>query len=67
MLEAVTYRVLGMGCTHCTTAVESRLKALPGVETAVADLETKLVTVTGNGLDDAVLRGAIDEAGYEAE
>ena len=27
--------------------------------------QRKLVTVTGEGLDDAKLRAAIDEAGYE--
>ena len=30
------------------------------------DLETKLVVVRGDGLDDAALRAAIEEAGYEA-
>jgi copper chaperone CopZ len=30
------------------------------------DLVTKLVTVTGEGLDDQALRAAIEEAGYEA-
>jgi copper chaperone CopZ len=30
------------------------------------DLDTKLVVVRGDGLDDAALRGAIAEAGYEA-
>jgi copper chaperone CopZ len=29
------------------------------------DLEAKMVTIRGNGLDDAELRAAIDEAGYE--
>ena len=30
------------------------------------DLETKLVSVSGRELDDAALRSAIAEAGYEA-
>jgi copper chaperone CopZ len=30
------------------------------------DLATKLVVVHGAGLDDAALRAAIDEAGYDA-
>jgi copper chaperone CopZ len=30
------------------------------------DLDTKLVTVTGEHLDDEALRAAIEEAGYEA-
>jgi copper chaperone CopZ len=31
------------------------------------DLDTKLVVIRGERLDDATLRAAIDEAGYEAE
>jgi copper chaperone len=37
-----------------------------GVESVDVDLDTKLVTVRGSNLDDAALRGAIEEAGYEA-
>jgi copper chaperone CopZ len=37
------------------------------VETVDVDLDTKLVVVRGQGLEDATLRAAIDEAGYEAE
>ena len=31
------------------------------------DLETKLVTVAGTGLDGSAVVAAIDEAGYDAE
>jgi copper chaperone len=60
-------RVPGMSCAHCVDAVEGELKAVAGVESASADLETKLVSVRGSALDDASLRSAIAEAGYEAE
>jgi len=36
-----------------------------GVEDIAVDLDTKVVTVTGRELDDAALRAAIEEAGYE--
>lgn len=62
----LTYTVPGMTCGHCTAAVEAEVGQVPGVETVTADLETKQVTITGESLDDALLRGAIDEAGYEA-
>jgi copper chaperone CopZ len=62
----VTYTVPGMTCGHCTAAVTRELSAVPGVEAVDVDLDTKLVTVTGEGLADADLRAAIDEAGYEA-
>ncbi len=66
MAETITYRVPGMTCDHCTRAVSSELGAVDGVARVEVDLGTKLVTVTGEGLDDAQLRAAIDEAGYEA-
>jgi copper chaperone len=65
--ETSVLRVPGMSCAHCVEAVEGGLSAVAGVEIASADLETKLVTVRGSALDDASLRSAIAEAGYEAE
>lgn len=62
----LTYTVSGMSCGHCKEAVEGGLAQVDGVEHVVADLETKLVVVRGEGLDDAALRAAIDDAGYEA-
>lgn len=56
-----------MSCGHCKATVESELAGVPGVERAEADLETKLVTVRGEGLLDGALRAAIEEAGYEVE
>jgi copper chaperone CopZ len=66
MSETRTYTVPGMSCSHCKAAVERELGAVPGVASVEVDLETKLVVVAGEGLDDATLRSAIDEAGYEA-
>lgn len=67
MSEVVTYRVPGMSCGHCKTAVTEELRRVAGVEGVVVDLDTKLVEITGLDLDDAALRAAIDEAGYEVE
>ena len=66
MSETVTYTVPGMHCGHCKAAVSEELAAVEGVEAVDVDLETKLVIVRGERLDDARLRAAIDEAGYEA-
>ncbi|HUH15370.1 MAG TPA: heavy-metal-associated domain-containing protein [Gaiellaceae bacterium] len=62
----ITYTVSGMSCGHCKSAVESEVGRVPGVEFVEADLDTKLVVVRGEGLEDGALRAAIDEAGYEA-
>ncbi|MEI8106084.1 MAG: heavy metal-associated domain-containing protein [Actinomycetes bacterium] len=62
-----TYTVPGMSCQHCVQAVTTELGRLPGVDSVVVDLEMKLVTVHGDPLEDASLRAAIVEAGYEAQ
>ena len=55
-----------MTCSHCETAVTEEILALPGVESVRVDLETKRVEVSGQILDDAAIRSAIEEAGYDA-
>jgi copper chaperone len=66
MSQTITYSVPGMSCDHCKRAVTEELRGVQGVATVEVDLETKLVTVAGEPLDDAELRAAIVEAGYEA-
>ena len=67
MSDTVTYRVPGLTCEHCRIAVAEELSAVPGVECVEVDLDAKLVNVNGAPLDDAALREAIDQAGYEAD
>jgi copper chaperone len=67
MSETVTYKVPQMTCEHCRRAVSSELSTVPGVKQVDVDLDAKLVKVTGENLEDAALRAAIEEAGYEAE
>jgi copper chaperone CopZ len=55
-----------MHCAHCERAVREELSAVPGVEAVDVDLDTKVVVVHGQRLEDQALRGAIAEAGYEA-
>ena len=66
MSQTMTYTVPDMTCGHCKEAVTGELIRLAGIESVDVDLETKLVVVQGDGLDDAEIRAAIDEAGYEA-
>ena len=65
-LPEITYTVPEMHCAHCERAVSSELQQVDGVQSVDVDVESKLVTVRGVDLDDAALRAAIDEAGYEA-
>jgi copper chaperone len=65
MSETTTYSVPGMHCGHCEAAITRELEAIAGVESVDVDLDGKRVAITGNRLDDAAMRAAIDKAGYE--
>ena len=45
--------------------MNKELQGVAGVESVQVDLDSKLVTVTGDALDDGALRAAIAEAGHE--
>lgn len=66
MSETTTYNVPAMHCQHCERSVKEEVSAVAGVTAVDVDLETKLVSVTGSSFDDAAVRAAIEEAGYEA-
>ena len=66
MSTTATYRVTGMTCDHCVRAVTTEVSKLDGVTGVDVDLPTGAVTVTSDrGLDDAAVREAVDEAGFE--
>ncbi len=66
MAQTFTYSVPAIHCAHCAMSIREEVSEVDGVEEIDVDLETKVVTVRGHELDDAALRAAIDEAGYEA-
>ena len=66
MTASVTYSVPAINCAHCASAIGEELAEVQGVEDVSVDLDAKVVTVTGSQLDDAAVRAAIVEAGYEA-
>jgi copper chaperone CopZ len=63
--EQLSYSVPGVSCAHCRTAITSEVEQVAGVSAVDVDLDAKRVTVAGTGLDDAAVRAAIDEAGYD--
>ena len=65
-METLLYTVPGMSCDRCMVAVQEEVSTVAGVADVSVDLETKRVEVTGDDLDDAAIRAAIDDAGYEA-
>lgn len=55
----------GMTCGHCSARVEKALNGLEGVR-AVVNLAEKNATVTlNNNVSDEVLKGAVEDAGYD--
>jgi copper chaperone len=66
MSMTTTYRVVGMTCAHCVHAVTTEVSALPGVDNVDVDLESGELRITSaERIDEAAVRSAIDEAGYE--
>ena len=66
MSETVTYSVPAIHCAHCAQSIQEEVSEVEGVDDVAVDIDTKVVTITGNLLDDTALRAAIEEAGYEA-
>ena len=64
--EQLIYTVPGMSCGHCSSAITHEVEQVAGVTAVTVDLEAKRVRVSGDRLDDAAVRAAIDEAGYDA-
>ena len=70
-MTTTTITVSGMTCGHCEAAVKEELGALNGVTEVAVDLNAcgdSPVTITSSdALDDAAIRAAVDEAGYEVK
>jgi copper chaperone CopZ len=60
-----TYTVSGMSCGHCAASITEEVVEVAGVTRVDVDVLAGRVTVTGEALDDAAVRAAIVEAGYE--
>ncbi|GEB51426.1 MULTISPECIES: heavy-metal-associated domain-containing protein [Streptomyces] len=60
------YKVSGMSCGHCENAISEEISKIEGVSAVKAVAATGEVTITSSGpLDDAAVREAVDEAGYD--
>ena len=59
------YTVAGMTCAHCVAAVTEEVEQVPGVVAARVELDGGRLSVQGEALDDAAIRAAVAEAGYE--
>jgi copper chaperone CopZ len=65
-MEEIRYSVPGMSCSHCEQAITAEVAKVAGITAVDVDLDLKTVCVRGAAIDDAAVRAAIAEAGYEA-
>jgi copper chaperone len=55
----------GMSCSHCVAHVKEALESVVGVTKADVNLRKKQAVVEGSTLDDAAMKSAVADAGYE--
>ena len=61
-----TGTVTGMTCGHCVASVTEEVQEIDGVQGVEVVLETGALTVTSaQPLDEATVREAVEEAGYQ--
>ena len=64
-MEELRYSVPGISCAHCEHAISTEIGKVAGVTAVAVDLDAKTVVVQGDAAEDASVRAAIVEAGYE--
>jgi copper chaperone CopZ len=68
-VTVTSYRVAGMTCGHCVTAVTEEVSAVPGVAAVEIDLvpsgESVVRVTAAEPLPVDVVRAAVAEAGYD--
>ena len=66
MSTTQTYTVTGMTCGHCVSSVTEEVQEISGVEKIDIVLETGSLTITSaEPVDDAAVKTAVEEAGYQ--
>lgn len=66
MSKTITIPIGGMSCGHCVKSVTNQLSGMSGVTGVNVSLERGEAKVTGDNLDIAALRAAIEELGFDA-
>lgn len=66
-MKVSVLNIEGMGCSGCVNTVENTLSALPGVKTAVANLEKGIAEVNYDEkeVQKSDFKKAVEEAGYQ--
>ncbi len=61
----LTLKVEGMKCPKCEARARKALEAVAGVEKAEVSHVSGTAVVSGQNLEAAVLKAAVEEAGYK--
>jgi copper chaperone len=68
-MSSRTFLVRGMTCAHCVSSVTEEITEVPGVLSVSVDLvidgDSAVKVESGSEIDEALIRAAIDEAGYD--
>ena len=61
------YQVTGMTCGHCEMSIREEVSTVSGVQEIHVSAQTgKLIITSIEGVDEAAVITAVDEAGYQA-
>lgn len=58
-------RIEGMSCMHCVKHVKDALQEVNGVKAVEVNLQDKYALVEVEGAEDAAMKAAIEDAGYD--
>ena len=66
MSQTDTYTVAGMTCAHCVASVSEEVHEIPGVEHVDVVLKSGALNITSaEPIDEAAVKAAVEEAGYQ--
>lgn len=60
----ITIKIEGMQCGHCSSRVKAALEKVAGVASAEVSHETGTAVITGEKLDAAALKSAVENQGF---
>jgi copper chaperone len=68
-MENITFKVNGMSCGHCVTAIEGSVGELQGVKSVKVHLEAGNVDIEFNPSEVSLsqIKETIDDQGYDVE
>lgn len=66
MSDTLQIQAQNIKCGGCVAAIETGLTPLPGISRVEVSIDTGMVRVEGDGLDEQAIRDKLAELGYPA-